>query len=372
MILSRYLTREILSTMAAVIVVLLLIFMGQSFSHFLSWAAEGFISNTIVLDMLLLRTLNAFEIMLPFGLYLSVLIAFGRLYKDNEMTALAASGVGLSVVLRPVIALSLVFTFVVGMLSFYVSPLTQEKVLQLREQTEATAEFEGIAAGQFARMKSRDNSVFYTESLSDDRQEMRNVFVQMREEESLVIYSASKGYQTVDEKSGERFFVLLDGYRYQVVPGEGGVKMQHYQKSAFRMDEKDVVARKREEGERPTVQLFRSDSPDDIAELQWRFALPISALLLPLLAVLLSRTSPRQGRFGKLFLSILIFVIYNNALSVSRTWVETEQIPAYIGLWWVQVVLVIMIVFLYLRQSGWRWRREAWRVKTAAIPVSEG
>ena len=73
---------------------LLLIFMGRFFAVFLADAAAGEISGGVVIDLLLLRTLGALNLMIPFALYISILLAFGRLYKDNEMTALATYGNG--------------------------------------------------------------------------------------------------------------------------------------------------------------------------------------------------------------------------------------------------------------------------------------
>lgn len=358
MIINRYIAKEVLLTLIAVLVVLLLIFMGSFFARFLAWAAEGFIANSIVLDLMGLKTLSALNVMLPFALYLSVLIAFGRLYKDSEMTALSASGVGIGKVLQPVFLTSVFFMLVVAALSFYISPWALDKVIQLQEATQAKAQLDGIVSGQFAQLKSESKPVFYAESLSDDKKSMNNVFVQIREpDNSLVIYSASSGYQTDEDASGERFFVLNNGRRYQLTPGDNRVNIQQYRKSGFRIEERDIVSRRRDKNEIATSVLLSNFTLADIAELQWRFAMPVSALLLPLLAALISRTSPRQGRFSKLFLAILIFIFYNNALGLSRSWIETQQIPPALGLWWAHCLLIFLIVYLYARHSGWYQRR---------------
>lgn len=358
MIIYRYLIKEILYTFIAVLLVLVLIFMGNFFSRYLAWAAEGFIASGIVLDLLLLRTAGSLCVLLPFTLFIAVLIAFGRMYKDSEMTALSASGVQTSMILKPVLILALFFTLLVAVLSFVVAPWTEDKTQKIMEHSEATAEFEGITAGQFTQLKDNENSVFYTEKIASDGKHMQNLFVQIREKDELTIYLANKGYQTTDPKTGERYFVLLDGYRYQLRPGDKALQYQQYRKSAFRIEEKNVAIKPRSIYQMSTVALFNMSSTEAIAELEWRFSLPISTLLLPLLAALLSRTSPRKGRFGKLFLAIIIFVIYNNALNLSRNWIESQQIPGGIGMWWAHCLLVFFIVYLYVRQSGWMWRKK--------------
>ena len=357
MIIYRYLIKEILITFLAVLLVLLLIFMGNFFGRYLSWAAEGFIASGIVMDLLLYRTLGALSVLLPFTLFIAVLIAFGRMYKDSEMTALSASGVQTSMILKPVFMMSLVFAVLVGGLSFVASPWTEDQSQRLVGQNATKAEFEGIAAGKFAQLKDNENSVFYTQKLGPDRKQMQNIFVQIREKDDLVVYLANKGYQTTDSKTGERYFILVDGYRYQLRPGDSALQLQQYRKSGFRIEEKSAAIKPRSIYQIPTLALYDMTSKEAIAELQWRIALPVSTFLLPLLAALLSQTSPRKGRFGKLFLAIIVFVLYNNALNISRNWIENQQLPAALGMWWVHCLLVFFIVFLYVRQSGWMWSR---------------
>jgi len=357
LIIYRYLIKEILVTFVAVLVVLLLIFMGNFFGRYLSWAAEGFIASGIVMDLLLLRTVGALGVLIPFTLFIAVLIAFGRMYKDSEMTALSASGVPTSMVLKPVLILSLFFTILVGALSFVASPWTEDRSQQLTAQSETKAEFEGIAAGKFAQLKDNENSVFYTQKIDSDGKHMQNIFVQIREKDDLVVYLANKGYQTTDSRTGERYFILEDGYRYQLRPGDSQMQYQQYRKSGFLIEEKNAVIKQRSIYQIPTVTLFGMTSREAMAELQWRISLPVSTLLLPLLAALLSRTSPRKGRFGKLFLAIVVFVLYNNALNISRNWIENQNFPGVIGMWWVHCLLVFFIMFLYVRQSGWMWGR---------------
>lgn len=336
------------------LLVLLLIFMGNFFGRYLSWAAEGFIASGIVLDLLLLRTAGALCLLLPFTLFIAVLIAFGRMYKDSEITALSASGVNTSMLLRPVYMVALFFTLVVSALSFVVSPWSEDRTQQLTTQTETKAEFEGIAAGKFAQLKDNENSVFYTQDIDKDGKHMQNIFVQIRERNDLVVYLANKGYQTTDSRTGERYFVLVDGYRYQMKPGDSSLQFQKYSKSGFRIEVKNAVIKPRSIYQIPTLSLFNLHSREAVAELQWRIAMPVATLLLPILAALLSRTSPRKGRFGKLFLAIIVFVVYNNALNVSRNWIENNQVPAFVGMWWVHILLVMLIVFLFVRQSGKR------------------
>lgn len=354
MIVSRYLTKEVLQTLLAVMVVVLLIFMGRYFAIYLADAASGEIAGEIVLEILLLRTLTALNVILPFALFIAVMLAFGRLYKDSEMVAMAACGIGPERVLGTVSVTALAASVMVTVLSFWVSPWAYEQTLQVREQAQAGTLFASVAAGQFNEIGA-DNLVFYVEELSEDRSQLRDVFIQTTTEGRLDIYSAKSGYQFTDPESAERYLVLVDGYRYQGLPGDEDYTIHEYEKNALRLKDRGVEALHRKRSAIPSGDLWSSPGLTDRAELHWRFAMPLATLLLPLLAVMLSRTSPRQGRFAKLFIAIFLFVIYYNSLGVGMSWIERGKAPVELGLWWIHGLLLLLIAVFAVRHWGGRW-----------------
>ncbi len=355
MVIDRYLAKEVLQTLLAVLVVLLLIFMGRYFALYLADASVGDITGDIVLQMLFLRTVTSLSIMVPFGLFVAVLVTFGRMYKDSEMTALAACGVGPGRVLGTVVLIAVVCSVVVVALALWATPWAHERALQVREQAQSGTAFESIVAGQFNKVGS-SKQVFYVEGLSDDATHLENVFIQTETDDGkLDLFSARSGYQTVDPKTGARYLVLVDGYRYQGLPGSLDFKIFEYEKNAVRLDEQGIAPLRRKRWAIPSEELWASDSLSDKAELQWRFAMPLATVLLAVLGVLLSRTSPRQGRFAKLFIAILVFVTYFNSLGMAISWVERGVVPAMVGLWWVHGLLIVLIMVLGIRHWGSRW-----------------
>jgi lipopolysaccharide export system permease protein len=354
-IIDRYLAREVLQTFLAVLLVLLLIFMGRYFALYLADASVGKISGGIVFDMLFLRTLTSLSVMIPFSLFVSVLLAFGRLYKDSEMTAMAACGIGPARVLSTVTLIALLCSVLVTGLSLWGTPWAHEKALQVREQAQAGTAFESVAAGQFNKMGDA-GQVFYVEGLSEDNTQLHNVFIQSQTAEGQFdVFSARSGYQYVDTESGVRYLVLVDGYRYQGLPGSVDFTIHQYEKSAVRLDELGVAPLRRTHWSIPSSELWASEKLSDIAELQWRLSMPLATVLLAILAVLLSRTSPRQGRFAKLFVAILIFVTYYNSLGVAMSWVQRGVVSPVIGLWWVHASMMVLVTILAVRYWGARW-----------------
>jgi len=344
-----------MQTLLAVLGVLLLIFMGRNFALYLADASAGNISGAIVLDLLLLRTVTSLNVMVPFALYTAVLVAFGRLYKDSEMTAFAACGVGPGRVMSTVVVLALAASALVALLSFWTSPWAHEQALRVQEQARAGTAFASVVEGQFNQV-GRSGQVFYVQGLSEDRSSLRDVFIQREDRNGrLDVFSARSGYQTVDPDTGERYLVLVDGYRYQGLPGDGDFTMHRYRKNALRLQQQEAAPLRRKRWAIPSERLWDSPRPVDQAELQWRIAMPLATVMLAVLAVLLSRSSPRQGRFAKLFLAIVVFVVYYNSLGVAISWVQRGVVSPALGLWWVHAGLLALIAILAVRHWGGRW-----------------
>ena len=98
--------------------------------------------------------------------------------------------------------------------------------------------------------------------------------------------------------------------------------------------------------------LMSSRDPEDVAELHWRIGIPLATLILGVLAVPLSRTQPRQGRYGRIAVGLLVFIIYFNLLSAGKAWLEKESLPAGAGIWWVHGLMLGVALFLLGTQNG--------------------
>jgi len=338
----------------AVVVVLLLIFSTRHFVLFLADAASGKISSEIVFKMMALHSITSLSVILPFGLYIAVLLAFGRLYKDSEMTALAACGVGPMRVIRTVFLVAIGCSLLVAIFSFWATPWAHEKVFQVREQAQAATPFATVSAGQFSGI-GNGRQVFYVEKLTADRSRLEDVFVQSQKKDGrLDVFSARSGHQFIDPKTHTRYLVLVDGYRYHGTPGSADFTIQQFKKNAIRLEQQDVVPLHRTRWATPTPDLWSSNILLDRAEFQGRFSMPLATLLLAVLAVLLSRTSPRQGRFAKLFIAILVFITYYNTLGVAQSWVARGDVPIQVGIWWVHSCLLIVMAIIAIKFWGWR------------------
>lgn len=354
MIISRYLLREILLALLAVSGVLYVIYVSNRLIRFFGDSESGGLPAGVIPQLLALKSVSNLMMLLPLAFFIAVLIALGRFYKDNEMMALAACGVGVGRLRRTILWLAFGFAGVVAALSLYAGPLAEELSYQIQDQVKADMDVTSIAAGRFRELHG-GQMIFYVENISDDGQTLQNVFVQTQRNGILNVVTAARGQQRVDPQSGDTYLILEDGYRYEGQPGDSQFKIIHFATHGILLEEQEITPTARKVVASSTPALWDKAGSYEKAELQWRIAMPLATILLAALAVPLSRSGPRQGRFAKLFIAVVIYAVYMNFLAVARSWVEHGVITASLGLWWVHCALLAVIIMLMVRQAGIPW-----------------
>lgn len=359
MIIDRYLARQVTQSLVGVSVVLLLIFISGQLVSLFGKVASGTLQANTVLVLLGLKSLSNLVFVLPLSFYLAILLAFTRLYRDNEMVVLTACGISQLRILRGLLFLIVIFAALIGWLSLHLAPWSEAKAQQIVKDVEESSDLQGIIPGRFKEL-SKGVGVIYVEKLDDDGR-MHNIFLQREGKDGQIMITAERAYSQMDERSSQRFMILENGHRYSGKPGINHFSAVSFEKHGIRMTEsetsKPVQLRYKAV---PTSTLWSSNATNHISELQWRISAPIVCILLAILAVPLSRTSNRQGRYGKLAVAILLYIIYTNLLNVSRAWVTKSEIDPNIGLWWVHLLVVIFALILWWKQLGlpiWKWRR---------------
>ena len=353
-VVDRYFAKEVLQTLSGVTAVLLLIFLSNRLVHYLAEAASGQLPSNVILTLGLLKSIKYLILLLPLAFYLAILMVQGRMYRDNEMVALQACGVGTSRLYRPVYLIGLPLSLLLGWLSLQAVPWTADLEYRILSEAKKNLDVTGISAGRF-KESADGKRIIYVESVSEDGKRMRNVFIQAQRQQTLLL-TAENAYLDVDEKSGARYLVLLDGYRYDGTPGQAGYRITRFKKHGFLIDQRQAgssVRRKR--NSTPTATLLRSKHPADKAELHWRLSVPVSVLVLGLLALPLGKTSPRKGQYGKLFIAILVYIFYVNLLALAQSWTEKGRIPPDIGLWWVHILVIMLSIGILVKQKRLRW-----------------
>ena len=360
MIIFRYLLKEVAKTQLAVFLVIMTIFISNKFVRVLDDASEGGIPGHLVMTFIGLKIPDLAGMILPLSFFLGVLLAYGRIYAENEMTVLHACGVSEWYVVRVTLILGVVTAIITGIFTLYLSPMAAEYEYQVKDQIAADSGLSSLIAGRFQTTGNKKAVVFIHEKNRDDNT-FEKVFVAQLPDQSTanasvidssLVYAATG--QVVEEDTGSQRLILSAGTRYQ-----NDIKNKEFRQVAFdkyyiQIQDQKVAHKRRKLSAIPTAELYQDQTPETSAESQWRIAFPLACIIMTLVAVPLSVVNPRQGKFGKMLPALLLFLSYFLLLTAIRSGIEKGSVPQYIGLWPVHFIVLILGFSLLVkgRKSG--------------------
>ena len=347
-IVDRYVFKECAFATLAVVAVLLFIMLGNSFVRVLGNIAEGKLSVDSLLPMLAINMIHYLVILLSLGLYLGILFGIGRFYRDSEMAAMFAGGIGTLRLYRPLNYLAVTVALLSACLVFYLAPWAAAKQDELKHRARYQSELAGLSAGQFNQSGTGGQTLFF-ESFDPAGSVMHNMFLYNPKAEMPEVQLADTGVQLRHE-DGNPYLVFREGKSYSGTPGRADYRITEFSGYGLRIQQKAAPALELRISSLPTSMLW-SPKPAHIAELHWRFAVPLSCLVLAFLALPLSHSSPRKGRFGRLGIGILAYIVYSNLIGLGRVGLEQGTVPSWLGLWWVHLLFVIAVVLLLMQRE---------------------
>lgn len=349
-IFRRTLLREMAHNSLLVFTVLLMITVTTMLIRFLGQAASGSLANDAVLAFLMFSVVNYLPVLLSLTLFIAVLLTLTRSYRDSEMVVWFASGQSLLAWIRPVAWFALPVVAVVALLSLVVTPWALAKSEEFRRQVNSRDDTSSIAPGVFKESGHADR-VYFVESFAGEKNTVSNIFVRAIQHQKLGIVVAQQGYQTTTE-NGDRFLVLLNGRRYEGSPGRADYKTVAFERYAVRVDPFEARMNAPTVKSLDTTALLRDPNPQNMSEFLWRAGLPVSALILAILAIPLSFVNARAGRSLNLILAILIYMIYNNSLSITQAWVAQGKLAPMVGIPLIHGVMLAVLVLYFRRRLG--------------------
>jgi lipopolysaccharide export system permease protein len=365
-IIDRYLLKEVLKALLAILAVLLLILASNGFIKLLKEVATGDLNTNLLFQVLGLQIISYLSRLMPPAFFFAVLYAVGRLYRDSEMVALQSCGVGGIRLYRSLLLVLLPVALLTGWLSLVVQPWSNQTSAELIAAQEGQAgELAGISAGRFNEY-SKGDLVLYVASIDDRERRMRDVFIQQRREGVLSLISAESGFQRVDKASGGRYLVLDDGYRYEGQPGTFDYQVSEFKRYELRIQQRDEAVVQQHRRSLPSLTLFDSPHLSDRAEFQVRVSQVLGLMVFAFLSLPLSRSMPRQGPFGRLVLAFVLYTFYLSLQGLAERWMIEGLTPVWIGLWWVHLSLILVGLLILVPDSRYYrvWRRR-WGQTTA-------
>lgn len=347
MILYRYLTREIFTNTLAVASVLLLVIVGSRFAKFLSNAASGKVSLEALGWLTLYYMPYALQLILPLSFILALMLSFGRWYIESEMPVIQAAGVSQRQLLKLTLVLALAIASLTAVGSFYLTPKALYASAKLMEEERQKTGFEQLAPGQFAKLGKQ--SVFI-DSLSEDKQKLSKVLIAHQQEGKSFLALANSGFQEISPSSKSKFLVLEDGWRYQLPQEDLTSNNLKFASYALRLSTYTPPTIREQLALLPLNQLLKQNSLAASLELQWRLSLPLIPLVMLLIALPLTKVSPRQGRFLALLPVIFLQFVYFGLITASQGNIAKGNWPLWPGLWLIHAVFLSLGLGLsYLR-----------------------
>ncbi len=365
-IISRYLIKQTAVNFMAVVVILLAIIVGSVFVRLLGKVADGLFGVEVLWPLLGLSTITSLSVLLAVSLFLAVLVTLGRLYADSEITALGASGMGSLELLKPFIVLGLLVACVQSALVFWLVPNAERDFLQVRAESIKSLDLGGITPGRFVTL-SGGNKVVYAEFLDLEQRMLNNIYLFNRSEGNIQVIAAQRASQALDASSEDKYLQLKNGEWW--VAEEASLEAQRTRFKTLGLFIPEIQAGV--VSERPktlsTRELMVATSLPHKAELQWRLASPVMVLVLVFLAVPLSHTSPRKGRFAPMAVAVLSCILYFNLLAMAKDWMSAGITPVWMGVWWVHFIPVAAGLALLWKQGALVGLLHARRVNKEAV-----
>jgi len=355
-LLHRYILREIFQTWLVVTLVLLLILVTNQFASVVGDAAANKLPRAAIMQVLGLTTVQYLTILIPVGYFLAIMLALARLYHDSEMAAMMACGIGPVQLYKAVLTLGSVLAVVVGVLALVVSPEALRQVEVFAVQAKREASIGLLEAGRFVSFADGE-AALYAESVTPDGH-LRGVFVQRRNGDRVEVIVADEAWQE-DAGVGVRVLIFARGHRYEGEPGDTRFRQVEFAEHGIPFELPAAGPTMLKPESRPTAELLASTGREDRAEFHWRLGVPLTLLVLTIVAVPLAKTEPRSGRFSGLASAVLVYLIYANLLAAGRGWIERSQVPEVVGLWWVHALFLVAAGLMLFYQLGLRqsWRR---------------
>ena len=363
-LIDRYMLREFLISLTAVIGVLWLIYVATRFARYLAQAAVGNFPAEVIFNLLWLNSFGALSILLPIGTFLAVLLSLSRMSSDNELTVIAACGIDGNRILRNVVVFSGTMAIITGVLALLIVPDVLSGRYEIEQKAKIAANTTGLVAGSFKESQNGDWT-FYSQQLSEDKTHMVNIFIEIHRDEKPLIFRAERGRFDIESETGDKYLVLEDGYRYEGNAGDLDFRIAEYATHSMLIERGESVQVREKHKSLPTAVLWERGESQDLAEIQWRVSSAVMTIILSVIAITLAHTGPRQGRYAGFFPAVLVYVIYSNLLGVTRAWVEKGDLAPWIGAIWVHLLMIGIMLMLQNRLKLKRFWQQRKRPKTA-------
>jgi len=357
-IISRYILSNLIVFFLAITFIIGLIVFGNQFVLTAQESISFGIPIKELMPLIGFNMLRDIPIILTLSLFLSIIITISQLYKNSEAVVMNSIGLGDRAfinLIKPIVFFTFIIIFY---LTIFAVPWAKQQKSNAEDVTVNASEFSFITEGKFESFKNGEIVFYASESKINDivgEQNMEEIFIYALNNEIPTIVLAPEAKKYTDAKNNSTYLRLKNGTRYEGLPGDENINILNFEKYDLEIVSGDVqksIANFSEIEERNTIDLLREGGKNANAEIQWRISQPISVLILSVFGIFLGKSSPRNGKGINLILGVVVFMLYNNALLVAKSAIESGQLSPLIGMWSIHLLLLLFLIIFYQFRQG--------------------
>jgi lipopolysaccharide export system permease protein len=238
---------------------------------------------------------------------------------------------------------------IVGLASLWLAPLSASRAKEMIEVANRSFLIAGLEPGRFVELPGKGGVLYVTE-LTPDGTKFKQLFVQREVDGRLDIITAHEGSLNLIGDT-ERYLRLKDGFRVEGALGAKDFRMMRFQNNDVRVPDREKNDSADDLSADSTVALLGQHKPVALAEVHWRLAMPLFVGILALFAMPLARSEPRQPQYGLVLFALLVYVVGMILLLLGTGLIGNGKLPAWLGLWWVHVPMLLLAAWLFARDG---------------------
>lgn len=340
MILRRYMTQQVAANTAIVLLFLMALMLGGRLIRYFGIAAEGRLDVGLLFAIIGYNIPTFLELILPLSFFIALMLVLGRMYVDQEMSVLFASGISRGRLTRLMIPLITgLFIFQMG-ISLLAKPWGLSNSKQIWQTQSLGSLLDLVRPKTFI---SSGNYHLYVDEFDKEKRELKNLYVVQQQTDKSgkiakndVIITATRAYQVPSKDTDSSMQLdLFQGRRYELGTNNAKYNQASFEKYRITLEKpaSEKITETNVETQTTAKLLANTQKPEVKAELGYRFTMPWLIIIAAMLATPLAQVRPRQGRWLRLLPSVLIFASCAISIISLRTAIGKERISEYAYIW---------------------------------------
>ena len=334
-ILYKSINLEVFKNFLGCLTILFILVASSRLLGYFDKSIAGNLESELILSILIFRSPEFINLLLPLSLYLSVLIVLGRLYTDNEIYSFYSAGYSQITFIRSFLPQTLVLSLISVFLSFYITPDFEKRADEVLNYSTLEKKLNLLNENELSLI-SNNSYLFFTKR--DGENFNQSIFIEDADQ-GISVISAEK--LKLIENNQVTNFEFEDGKIFINIGKSNSLT------SSFKSLKTDF---KESQTQQETFEkVFNIDDLSEKAKFEWALAIPIMIINLMILGVCLSGSAPRQGRMISLLPGLVTFFLYLSFLIIFRDGISEGKPFAYFGMWPIHLFVLLISVLVFIK-----------------------